>query len=156
MIYVKPAIALLASFVKIIMSFRPKTFQEAKANFKPMKRSRMTIAIGKRNSARRRLMKKQGPKTTEWERVRAWLKIQFAKAGIQTCQLRWAGCAFDNYLGFAHAAKRRNLLDGEIYVVALLCNHCHDVIEIGPPEDMRRIVEGLFALTGIQVPKGSV
>jgi hypothetical protein len=119
-------------------------------------RSRKPMNRGKgMQNAHRRVLQKVGPKTAEWERVRRWLKIQFEKVGIRTCQLRLAGCSFDNYLGFAHPAKRRNLLEGEIYIVALLCNHCHGVIEVGPPEEMRRIVEKLFGLTGIQIPKGN-
>jgi hypothetical protein len=94
-------------------------------------------------------MNQKGRKTNEWDNARAWLKIQFSQVGIHTCQLRLAGCTFDNFLGFAHPAKRRNLLDGEIRVAALLCQNCHQVIEFGPPEEMRRIVEKLFALTGI-------
>jgi len=96
---------------------------------------------------------KAGRKTHEWERVRRWLKVQFIAAGIQTCQLKFAGCWFDNALSFCHPAKRRNLRQGEIYVVALGCTPCHDQLEVMPPEDMRRIVEGLFAVTGIQIPK---
>lgn len=95
---------------------------------------------------------KAGKKTKEWDQVRAWLKVQFAKKGIQTCQLKFAGCWFDNALSFCHPAKRRNLAEGELYVAALGCTPCHDQLEVMPPTDMRRIVEGLFAETRIQIP----
>lgn len=110
-----------------------------------LKRSRMVLG--------RKRMNKRGPKTDAWDTARAWLKIQFVKVGIQTCQLKFAGCWFDNALSFCHPAKRRNLQVGELYVVALGCTPCHDQLEVMAPEDMRRIVEALFNLTGIKIPK---
>jgi len=97
-------------------------------------------------------MKRAGKKTKAWATARRWLKIQFDRAGVRTCQLRFAGCWFDNALSFCHPAKRRHLREGELYVAALGCVPCHEQLEVMPPEDMRRIVEKLFAETGIKIP----
>ncbi len=119
------------------MAFKPRSFSEAKANHKPMKRSRM-------NGARRR-MNQKGRKTNEWDNARAWLKIQFNRVGIRTCELRYAGCAFDNYLGFAHSKKRRNITGDEMYEVALLCNFCHEVAERLPEAEMTILIKQIIA-----------
>lgn len=88
----------------------------------------------------RKPMKRRGKKTEAWEKVRRALKPRFEKVGITQCEIRIAGCWMDNGLGFAHAKKRRNLGPGELSIVALSCNHCHDIIEALPEEDMGRIV----------------
>lgn len=108
-----------------------------------MKRSPMNRGKG---------MKRAGKKTLAWDYVRQWLKIQFKAKGIITCQLKFAGCWFDNALSFCHAAKRRKLTPRDLYIVCLGCTPCHDQLEVMPPEDMKRIVEGLFAQTGILIP----
>lgn len=149
-------------------SLAPKTFEAAKERAnrrlearkarqanglsRVSKSSQRATEAPKRPSLRRKGRIKAGKKTKEWDAVRAWLKIQFTRAGIQTCQLKFAGCWFDNALSFCHPAKRRNLTEGELYVVALGCTPCHDQLEVMPAADMRRIVEGLFALTRIQIP----
>lgn len=80
-------------------------------------------------------MKRSGikKKKTEWDSVRAKLKVRFEKAGITRCEK----CRADNFLGFAHAVKRRFLSryaeigsPEHIETVALLCNPCHDIIEL--------------------------
>ena len=60
--------------------------------------------------------------------------------GITACELRYPGCAFDNFLGFAHAKKRRKLPKSELSVVILACNLCHDQIERLPEKEMQHIV----------------
>ena len=106
----------------------------------------------KKNSRIRQL----GKKGLAWNYARQWLKIQFARVGIITCQLKFPGCWFDNALSFCHPAKRRKLTPRELYVVCLGCTPCHEQLEVMPAADMRRIVEGLFAATGIRIPKERV
>jgi len=90
-------------------------------------------------------MKKAGKRTKDWERVRRNLKPKFERVGITTCELRYEGCWSDNGLGFAHTKKRANLGPGELSVVALLCNSCHDKIEILPEEEMTKVVLATIA-----------
>jgi hypothetical protein len=90
-------------------------------------------------------MNKRGKKVKAWEDERAKLKQRFLAVGIITCELRYAGCAFDNYLGFAHADKRRNLSAKDLSVVVLACNFCHDDIEVRAHEEMKRIVMAVIA-----------
>jgi hypothetical protein len=87
-----------------------------------------------------------GKKVRDWESARRKLKMRFEIAGITSCELRWGDCAFDNYLGFAHAQKRRNVKD--LNVVILACNFCHDQLEIMP--NMERIVTGVIAARKVQ------
>lgn len=81
-------------------------------------------------------LKRLGKKGLAWEKCRRELKTKFKRAGITFCER----CGYDNHLGFAHTKKRRNLGPGELSVVALLCNACHDQIEILPEPEMTKIV----------------
>lgn len=91
-------------------------------------------------------MNQIGPKTAEWNRVRAELKVIFEAKGITRCQI----CLTDNFLGFAHCRKRRNLLDGEIYHCALLCNEDHDKLEYGEPDVMHTVIHELRIRDGLE------
>lgn len=94
---------------------------------KPMKRSRL---------------RRVGKKTKAWNDARAELKVEFEYVyGITTCELRYKNCANDDYLGFAHAAKRRKLTPDDLKHVILACNFCHDELEVLLPEEMKRIVD---------------
>jgi len=86
-----------------------------------------------------------GPKTKAWNNARAIIKRRFEKVGITKCELRSSKevqheCGNDNYLGFAHDAKRRKLTAEDLYRVILVCNFAHDVIEFWPAEKMKTIV----------------
>jgi len=86
-------------------------------------------------------LKKAGKRTLAWAKARASLKIKFYKASITTCELGFPGCFRDNYLGFAHAKKRRNITtEEELKTVILACNACHDIIESMPESRMGEIV----------------
>jgi len=90
-------------------------------------------------------IKKLGKKGLAWEKCRRELKVRFQRAGITRCELGREGCWGDFHLGFAHAKKRRNLKPGELSVVALMCNFCHDSIEILPETEMEKIVLDIIA-----------
>lgn len=130
------------------MSFHPKTFLEAKARYRAMKRTPMRS--GTRTLKRSRIKPSikrlgSGRKMKAWDSVRTDLKKRFEKAGIMTCELRASDrveheCGNDNYLGFAHDAKRRKLTTEDLYRVILICNFAHDIIEVWPAEKMKVIV----------------
>lgn len=87
----------------------------------------------------------RGPRTKQWDRIRRQLKVEFLKRGIITCELRLPGCRVDDTLGFAHRFKRRFIAfadEDELATVALLCNHCHDVIE--GHERMKEIIDSVI------------
>lgn len=93
---------------------------------------------------RRKRLNPIGKKGKAWIDARAQLKIEFENHfGITACELRYRGCAYDDYLGFAHAAKRRKLTPEDLDHVILACNFCHDQIEIKSPEEMKRIVDAI-------------
>lgn len=84
---------------------------------------------------------KAGRKTKEWESVRRQLKVEYDAMGITTCELRYEGCKYDDYLSFAHGRKRRKLIGDELRTLTILCcTPCHDKIEFLPPDEMLRIV----------------
>ncbi len=95
-------------------------------------------------------MNRRGKKVKAWDNARAKLKKRFAAVGLVTCELRYKRCGVDNYLGFAHAEKRRNLSPEDLDVVILACNFCHDEIEIKPHEEMERIVMSVIAARSVQ------
>jgi hypothetical protein len=72
----------------------------------------------------------------EWANHRAKLKVEFEDDGTTTCELRFSGCTYDNFLSFAHKEKRswyypldREPLLGDKSHVILACTNCHDKIE---------------------------
>lgn len=88
-----------------------------------------------------------GKKTEAWAAIRKELKIEFERLGVTRCQV----CFTDNGLGFAHCRKRRNLLEGEIYHVALLCNDpCHNDLEFGDADVMHDTVHALRRRDGLE------
>ena len=94
---------------------------------------------------RRTALKKQGKKGDAWEKVRRALKPKFERAGIVRCELNFPQCMRDNFLGFAHAKKRRHLGPGELGIVIVACQHCHADIESRPESEMECIVLATIA-----------
>lgn len=123
------------------MSFK-RTYAEALRSHKPMRRTAMRARTSLKHGTKRL---GPGKKTKAWDSARATIKRRFEKAGITTCELRGSKkvpheCGNDNYLGFAHDAKRRKLTPEDLYRVILVCNFAHDIIEFWPAEKMRAIV----------------
>lgn len=85
-------------------------------------------------------------KIQKWNIVRKELKIRFEKAGITSCELRLPGCLKDNFLGFAHTTKRRDVKD--LKKVVLACQNCHEKIEYAPvrwtQQPMQEYLEGII------------
>lgn len=102
---------------------------------------------------RRTALNKRGPKTREWDRVRASLKIEFMQRGDTACELRLPGCWRDNGLTFCHRVKRRFITtENELRVVCLGCMNCHRIIEDMDHAAMRNAVESAIALSGRMFP----
>lgn len=88
---------------------------------------------------------KAGPRTKEWDRVRAILKVEFEAMGITSCELNYSGCKRDDWLSFAHGLKRRHLQGDQLKTLTILsCTPCHDVIERLPEAEMCAIVESVI------------
>lgn len=69
-------------------------------------------------------------KQQEWNNARRVLKKEYEKRGIMTCELRFSGCYYNNFLSFAHRYKRNDprcehTFNGTI----LACIPCHEKIE---------------------------
>ena len=91
-------------------------------------------------------IRRAGRRTREWEKVRRQLKCKFVGMGVTTCELQLPGCMFDNGLGFAHALKRRHITtDEDMRRVALLCNNCHNAIELQGEAKMSRVIDSIIA-----------
>lgn len=104
-------------------------------------------------SASRKRLNPVGKRGSEWLTARRWLKRHFRYAGITTCEAMLRGCYFDNALSFAHCKKRRKMLEGEIYHVALLCVPCHSVYEHLPHEEMHVKIHEIIERRGIIAPQ---
>lgn len=75
----------------------------------------------------------------DWNRVRKDLELRFFRAGIVRCELGLEECTKDNFLGFAHRLKRKNIKTiDELEFCILSCTNCHTAIEYQP--DMYEIV----------------
>jgi len=94
---------------------------------------------------RNKPMKRAGKRTQEWERIRRKLKVRFEKAGITKCEFHFQPhCWWDLALGFAHTDKRRFLKGKELEVVALVCQPCHEILELFPREQMKIEIESVI------------
>jgi hypothetical protein len=142
------------------MPFQPKTFQEALAKHKPMKRRPMRSRASnpKPRSRMKPSSKRLGPgkKTKAWSKERAGLKVKFEAAGITSCELRGSTevkheCGNDNYLGFAHSKKRRHITGNEIFEVALLCLNAHEIIERLPEAEMTSVIRQIIAARNVRM-----
>lgn len=89
----------------------------------------------------------------EWIKVRKELKVLFERRGITYCEAHFRTCTVNAFLGFAHILKRRHLGRWEsteraynIRQVALLCNNCHDALELRGElvggREISRIIDG--------------
>ena len=68
-------------------------------------------------------------KKSRWDETRPKVKPWFERAGFVHCELKLAGCNEATGTGFAHAKKQRHMTDKELFIVAFLCNSCHNKIE---------------------------
>lgn len=117
------------------MSFY-KTYEEARQNHKPMRRSgfpkpdreqsqaRITLATGKFRSARRRI-NKLGPRGLEWRQVWQWLKPRLQAAGRTRCEFDFIEHDCWGRLDPCHSKKRREMQGNDIYAVAIGCQNIH-------------------------------
>jgi|SRR3990167_1121845 len=87
---------------------------------------------------------KPGRKTIAWKLARAKLKDKFEDMGITYCELNYPGCLVNNFLGFAHAKKRRYLKEDELEEVILVCVNCHTKLEYSPEmeKEVKRVILG--------------
>lgn len=91
-------------------------------------------------------MRQLGKKGLAWASTRRELKTKFEEMGITRCEARLSThCGGSNYLGFAHRYKRRFITtQEELETVALVCNYCHDKLELLPHEEMKELVDLLI------------
>jgi hypothetical protein len=116
-----------------------------------MQRSQMKRGTKQMKRGTRRLG--PGKKTKRWNNARAIIKRRFEAVGITTCELEGKlkhDCGIDNYLGFAHDAKRRKLSESDLYHVILICNFAHQLIEVWPAERMKAVVNKTIQLRRVQ------
>jgi len=130
--------------------FRPKTLPKRKVatDGLPDEKNSSSATLTQRKPIR-----KVGRKGYQWIAARKWLKKQFNWLGLTHCMMRFQGCWYDDGIGFAHPAKRRNLREGELWLAVPVCNACHSQLEIMPPEKMRELVETAWAKAGIKLPQ---
>lgn len=122
------------------------TFKIKSAKLKP----RRSSFSAKRTSISQKPRKalRAGKKTKAWDATRRKLKVESERSGLITCELRGIvlhECSYDNFLGYAHDAKRRKLSREDLKRAILICNNAHDVIEFWSPEEMKRIVNDTIA-----------
>jgi hypothetical protein len=158
------------------MSLTPKTFadaQERAARYSQNRRAKLALKPprkpilrfgGEKHAERSGIAKnhgsgkprkrlKAGRRTKEWDAERRKLKIRFAAVGITWCEALAHNihpCSFDDFLGFAHDAKRRKLTKEDLGRVILLCNNMHDIIEQWEPEVMKKFVNDIIAAREVQ------
>lgn len=69
-------------------------------------------------------------KQQQWNNDRKKLKKDYEKRGITTCELRFSGCFYNNFLSFAHRHKRNDPRCEHTFKGTILaCIPCHEKIE---------------------------
>lgn len=69
-------------------------------------------------------------KVKEWNYARVKLKKEYEKKQITTCEVRLSGCAYNNFLSFAHRYKRNDPRCTHTFNGTILsCIPCHQKIE---------------------------
>lgn len=115
---------------------------------------RMKQSGFKRNHAARlrtrRQMSRIGAKGRANKKANATLAKTFIESGLpQYCEARFEHeCSGASMLTWAHNAKRRKQPD--LLHAALLCQTAHQIIEVKPPEEMKRIVDGIILARATQ------
>ena len=101
----------------------------------------------------RKALPKAGKRTNEWNEIRTKeLKPAFKRAGVVECELRWPGCMKDNYLGFAHSKRRRDITTPEqMREVLICCQNCHDALDLRPHAETEAIVQTIIAARRVPV-----
>ncbi len=122
------------------MSLRPVTYEAAKAEFKPLRRSgfkkhpdslsQEENASGSRCLRQRKRLRRAGKKVKAWETERRRLKKRFQAKGITVCEFGFLvhDCAVDNFLSFAHSTKRSDP-EFDIQEVAVACIPAHQILD---------------------------
>jgi len=91
---------------------------------------------------------KAGKRTKAWNAQRRKLKVDSVANNRTTCELRGViphECTYDDFLGYAHDAKRRKLSREDLKRAILICNNVHDQLERMKPDEMKRIVNDTIA-----------
>jgi len=101
----------------------------------------------------RKALPKAGKKVRAWDEIRTKeLKPAFKRAGVVECELRWPGCMKDNYLGFAHSKRRRDITTPEqMREVLICCQNCHDALDLRPHAETEAIVQTIIAARRVPV-----
>ena len=90
---------------------------------------------------------KKESKLQEWNRIRKILVKEFEEMGVTRCEIHLPDCTPSRFLGFAHTAKRRDVTD--LKVVILACSNCHQKIEYAcrrwTGKTMKEFVEWVIA-----------
>ena len=93
-----------------------------------------------------------GKKGKEWTNARLQLTKEFSALGILYCEARFRTCTLYPD-GFAHVLRRRHFgkwdteeREANLYDVVLLCNNCHDFIDVKLGEErggleLRKIID---------------
>ena len=86
-------------------------------------------------------IKRRGAKTRTWDKVRAELKQELVRKGIEWCEVGFTDCTGKLALSFAHSRKRRNITtDAGLREACLACLTCHAKLELMREDDMAAIV----------------
>ena len=101
----------------------------------------------------RKALPKAGKKVRAWDEIRTKeLKPAFKRAGVVECELRWHKCTKDNFLGFAHSRRRRNIETPEqMREVCLACVNCHTDLDTRPHAETEAIVRSIIAARRVPV-----
>lgn len=105
---------------------------------------------------KRSYIRHAGKKVRAWSKARRALKVEFMAMGIVSCELRYEGCFVTDGLGFAHHSKRRKFKPEDMTTVILVCNFCHQIIEVLPPLDMFCLVNETIAGRASALERGFV
>jgi len=95
-----------------------------------------------------------GKRTQAWIDGQPKLKEVFRDNGITACEIGFAGCTGNRFLGFAHVTRRGNYNIEDIadpHVVVLGCQHCHEIVDNAakyPKDEAEILLQGIVDQRG--------
>lgn len=109
-----------------------------------------TALKSRKSLVARKTIKKIGKKTKEWSIARKEAVEYLSSMGIVSCEGKMEGCTRYLFLTLAHSKKRRHIQNSlELAEIALLCQHCHNIIEGWKESDMEVYVKKIVQDRGV-------
>jgi hypothetical protein len=120
-------------------------------SLKPMKRTELKRVPG---TSRKVQIKKRGARAKAWGKAWRFLKQEFQRRDITSCEFRFIPHVCWGPLDPAHSKKRGKMKGNDIYMVAIACRLIHSYLdEKCSHDEMERFVNRAIESRGVILPE---